>query len=147
MADKRNSRWFKVASAAAVAVGILLNGHLAAAKEEKDGEPAAEKDTNAATLTIKATHNNEPVAGARVIVTGANDLDRSTKTAADGTVTLRDLPQGEVTVQVIASGFEIYGKLVTLPQSKKPYELNVAMQTESVAKKDKATPDADKTGP
>ncbi len=65
-------------------------------------------------VTVTAEQDNSPVAGARVIITGPNDTDRSAKTRHNGKVTISKLPRKRLTVQVVATGFETRGKRVTL---------------------------------
>jgi TonB family protein len=45
-----------------------------------------------------------PIAGARVVVKGADGVERTTDTAADGTWSLPDLPYGKIHVRVTARG-------------------------------------------
>jgi TonB family protein len=45
-----------------------------------------------------------PIAGAHVVVVGADGVERSTETAADGSWTMADLPPGKIHVRVTARG-------------------------------------------
>ena len=96
----------------AMALLFLLSGASGTALAQSDAKPQKSK---LVIIVVKA-EDASPVPGARVYVTGANGIDRSTKTNKKGKAAVPKLPHQEVTVQVIATGFETAGKKITLSQ-------------------------------
>ena len=97
------------------------------------GESDAEAKYSKLVVSVTAEADNSPIAGARVIITGPNDLDRSANTDSNGTATIPELPREELTVQVVATGLETHGKRVKLSQAVETMTLTM--------KKSKALPD------
>jgi len=81
------------------------------------GESDAQPEKSKLVITVITGENESPVPGARVIITGPNDIDRSAKTDSEGKATITKLPREKLTVQVVATGFETAGERVTLSQA------------------------------
>lgn len=103
------------------------------ARCESDAQPQKTK----LVVIVTTEEDTLPVAGARIIITGPNDIDRSAKTNSNGEATILQLPREELTVQVIVTGFETAGKRVTLSSAVE--KMTVTMK-KSVALPD-VTPD------
>jgi hypothetical protein len=97
------------------------------------GESDAQPQNSKLIITVTAEEDKSPIAGARVIISGPNDIDRSATTNKNGKAKFLKLPHEELTVQVVATGFETAGKRVTL---------SLAVETMTVTmKKSIALPD------
>jgi len=111
MRDKeRPNKAGRMAALATVLLFLLPVVAPAIARGESDAQPKNSK----LIITVTAEEDKSPVTGARVIITGPNDIDRSTKTDSNGETTIPKLPHEELTLQVVATGFETAGKRVTL---------------------------------
>jgi hypothetical protein len=112
---------------------------------------AAAEDTRL-TVEVLTSDTNKPVDRASVIVRFRHGLNVNlkkiqthweTKTGQEGTVKLPPMPQGEVSIQIIAKGFQTHGGIyqVTDPEQKISIKVNRPQRQysehEEQAKKDK----------
>jgi hypothetical protein len=111
MLDKKGSKNTSKLKTLATALLFFL---IVVAPVFAHGESDAQPKNSKLIITVITEENESPVAGARVIISGANDIDRSAKTDSDGNATIMKLPREELTVQVVATGFETAGKKVIL---------------------------------
>src|SRR5262245_60097373 len=75
-------------------------------------------------LLVEVTEESEPaepVGGANIRAKSEEvgaEFDMETSTNSNGNATIPDVPQGKVFIQVIANGYETYGKRYELSQDK-----------------------------
>jgi hypothetical protein len=113
------------------------------ARCESDAQPQKTK----LVVVVITEEDMLPVAGARIIVTGPNDIDFSAKTNSSGEATILQLPGVELTVQVIATGFETAGKRVTLSSAIEKMTVTLKKSTALPDIEPDATPDVTVDGP
>lgn len=80
-------------------------------QKEAPAEPAEEAKTPAAAVqgfrgAVLTSEGDVPVAGATLVVSGANALSRSADIGTNGAFSFADLPPGQVLVTISAPGFE-----------------------------------------
>jgi len=73
---------------------------------------AGEKST--LVVTVLEKDGETPIANARVLITGPDDLERSGLTDSHGKAAFKELPQKKLTVQVVATGLEPHGEKIKL---------------------------------
>jgi hypothetical protein len=97
--------------------------------------PHAIADNSRLTVEVRTSDTDKPVDRASVIVRFRHGLNVNlkkiqthweTKTGQEGTVSLPPMPQGEVSIQIIAKGFQTHGGIyqVTDPEQKITIKVN-----------------------
>ena len=67
-------------------------------------------------ITVNAEDSGDAIPNAKVLVTGSDDLDRKGNTNKKGKAVFKSLPHDDVTIQVIATGYENFGEKITLSE-------------------------------
>jgi hypothetical protein len=117
----RNRGWFPWV----LGLGLLLAGVI----------PARTAEMTKLTVSVK-TDSGRPIDRADVIVRfvqGRNYLKLGKKvrttyelrTNEEGTATIPEIPQGTVRIQVIAKGYQTFGKDIDLDEAQKTVEINL----------------------
>lgn len=97
--------------------------------------PHASAENTRLTVEVLTSDTNKPVDRASVVVKFRHGLNVNlkkiqtnweTKTGQEGTVKLPPMPQGEVSIQIIAKGFQTHGGIyqVTDPEQKITIKVN-----------------------
>jgi hypothetical protein len=95
----------------------------------------ADSERTKLTVQVNAAENDKPVSRASVIVRfrhGRNPVNMKkittsweTKTGENGQVTIPIIPQGEITIQVIASGRQTFGGVYQLDQDEQTINIKL----------------------
>jgi len=91
-------------------------------------------DKSKLVITVLAEQDSAAIPDAHILITGPNDLDLTANTDTDGKATVKNLPRDEITVQVIATGFENYGKRLKLSKKEKALVVMMKKREELPAK-------------
>ena len=97
--------------------------------EQQVNEPTTSDTTTK--LVIKVQGGDKelvPICGAKVFVKSDNAQEFSAKTNNEGVAVLRDVPRGEIRVQVTASGFKTFGEPYELVEKEESVEIELEIR-------------------